>query len=191
MNRIVFALLLSGFVFLYTFPANAEYWEEPLVDQHWNFSLAPGYGFLYVADEAKLRNGFGGRLLGHYSFTNNWGLELKIRLGIFDGDNDKGEGLYTQISTTAGVRYTFQVREWFHPYVFFGLGWIRTELDHEINRIYTANSLFLEPGGGFSFRITRNFWLGLETTLSPMFFGDDRINSSFTFQSLISAELHL
>lgn len=191
MKKIVFAFLIGLLCCLYAPVASAEYWEEPDVDQHWNFALAPGYGFLYVADDAKVRNGFGGRLLGHYSITRNWGVELKLRLGIFDADGAGQQGIYSQISTTAGFRYTFLVKEWFQPYIFFGIGWVRTELDRELNMQFTTHSMFIEPGGGFAFRITKNFWLGLETIVAPVAFGDSRISGSFTFQSLISCELRL
>jgi len=189
MKRKTYTFLLGLLVLLYAFPANAEYWEEPLVDQHWNFSIAPGYAMLYVADESKVRNGFGGRLLGHYSITPNWGVELKLRLGIFDGDGQGQQGIYSQVSTTAAFRYTFDLKEWCKPYVFFGLGWVRTELDRETVTNFVAHSLFIEPGAGVAFRINRRFWLGLETIIAPIVAGGSEINGSFTFQTLISADL--
>jgi len=190
MKTILLLMIFASLALMTEREAYAEYWEEPAVSQHWNFSLAPGYGLLYVNGESAERHGFGARLLAGYLFTPNWGLDMKTRMGVYGGDGAGQQGIYSHLSATLAARYTFDL-DWVKPYFIFGLGYIYSRLDREAVRQFTSHSMLIEPGFGVSFRITPAFWLGLETTVAPFAFGNEQMNGSFFFHSLVSFELHL
>ncbi len=159
-------------------------------EDHWMFSLSPGYGLLYVSGEEDIRHGFGSSIEGNYEVAPGWRVGLKAKLGIYDGDKDQDQGIYTQVALLGGARYTF-LRDWVQPYVFVDLGWVRTELDRETDTILTSHSMQIEGGLGVSFRILKSFYLGLEAAVGPQLFGHDDIHGSFYFHGLLCFELRV
>lgn len=166
-----------------------DYMKEKNRIRQWNLSAAAGYGLLYVNDTGKDRHGAGLRLLAAYNFTGNWGVQLEGRQGIYDGDSESEQGIYSQSSVSAAARYTFQIKDWLQPYVFLGLGWARTELDRELDAVFVEHSMIIETGGGLMFAIKPNIFLGIESALAPVFLGSDNISGSLFFQTLVSADL--
>ncbi len=156
----------------------------------WTFSAAPGYGFLYVNGEDAIRHGGSARLMSGYRVAPGWHLLLKGRLSLYDGDGNDLQGIYSQFSLLGAFRYTF-LDDWVQPYVGLSVGWVRTELDREIDTLYSTHSMIVEPDAGVVFRILDFFYLGLETSIAPQFFGNHDINGSFHFQSVVTAELRI
>lgn len=189
--RTLLGLLVAGLLLLTPETASAQYWEEPDTLAHWNLSLAPGYGLLHVKGDNETRHGAGGRLMMGYAFTPNWEWDfIKVRLGVYDGDTGDEQGIYTTVTLTSAVRYTFDL-EWVFPYIYMGLGWNRTGYDVEVYNRYTTHSLALEPGCGVSFHIVKSFWLGVEASVIPLILGNDNINGSLLFHGLLSFELKI
>ncbi len=197
MSRTIQLILISLCIsLLATATAHAEVssekeWWKTKKPQFWNFSLAPGYSFLLLNGRNKVHQGFGSRLLIAYNITDNWSVGGKGRLGIYDADKNREQGIYSQVSLMGVSRYTFPVAKWFRPYVFLGMGWVRTELNREIYTKLETHSMVLEPGAALSFRIMRKFWLGLETAVAPVFFGDGGLNGSMYYHLLLSLDLRL
>ncbi|RJO71557.1 MAG: hypothetical protein C4523_04300 [Myxococcales bacterium] len=184
------ALLLTLLLWLAAWPAWGQasiYFDED--DRRpWKISLAPGYGLLFVAGEKQEHHGFANRLHLGYGVAPHWDLELRVQLGAYEGDSEAEDGLYLQMGLLPAVRYTF-LTDWVQPFVYFGLGWMRTELDREIKRVYTTHSLLLAAGGGIMFRVIPLVWLGMETSIAPQFFGNDEINASFFYHAAFMVEL--
>lgn len=163
----------------------------------WNASLLPGYGLLYVRDEKKARQGFSANALLSYVIKDTWSLELRGVLGLYRGygrneTRRNDPGVFSQAGLSFGARYTFAgIRPWFEPYTYFSVGWLRTELDRQVDTMFVDHSMSLTPGAGVSFRVSPMIWLGTETSLTPVLFGKKAINGSLAFSWLATLEFRL
>lgn len=163
----------------------------------WNASLLPGYGLLYVRDEKKARQGFSANALLSYTLKGTWSLELRGLLGVYRGygrneTRPNDPGVFSQVGLSLGARHTFSgIKPWFEPYAYLAVGWLRTELDRQVDTMFVAHSMAITPGAGLSFRVSPVVWLGTETSVTPVLFGGKKISGSLAFSWLATLEFRL
>lgn len=170
------------------YPQNedVEFYTQTEKPRPFTISPAAGYGLLYISESASVRQGFYSRVMLGYSFNPQWSIHGNFHFGGYSGDVEKDEGFFNQVGLSFAARYTF-LDDWVRPYVFFGLGWIRTEHDIETHTNFVEHSLMIEPGFGVIFRLVPNYFLGIESTAAPLFIGD-HMNAAINFHTMLNFE---